>query len=271
MTIKPGRSRILLVLVGALALSLVPVGCGKQLSGTVSEAGSTTVYPVAQDLAKAFMTKHPDVTISTAQGGSGAGISQCNSGTVDIGAASRELTADDPPLVKHLLAYDGIAIITKPGNAVTGLTTAQVVSIFSGAITNWQDVGGPNHPIDVYVREETSGTRGAFQTLVMGSDNITSSASVQPSSGQIKVAVGGDAYGIGFESMAYLDNTIKALDIDGIPATQANTKNNTYPIIRPLYLLTKEQPTGLVKDFIDFCQSTEGQQIVTNDGYIAMK
>ncbi len=93
---------------------------------------------------------------------------------------------------------------------------------------------------------------------------------MQTSSGAIKQAVGGDPNAIGFESLAYVDSSIKALDIDGVAATQANAKNETYPIIRPLYFLTKEQPTGLVKDFIDFCQSTEGQQIVADNGYIAM-
>lgn len=270
MTIRPSRRWIMLVMVGVLALSLVLIGCGTKLSGTVTEAGSTTVYPLAQAFAEAFQAKHPDVTVSTAQGGSGAGISQCASGAVDIGAASRELTSTDPPLVTHLLARDGIAVITKPSNPVTGLTKAQVKDIFKGSITNWKDVGGPDHAIDVYVREETSGTRGAFQELVMGSDTIVSTAIVENGSGPIKVAVGGDAYGIGFESMAYLDSTIKALDIDGVAATQANAKSGTYPIIRPLYFLTKEEPTGLVKDFIDFCLSTEGQQIVADNGYIAV-
>ncbi len=268
MAIRPSRSWIMLVLVGVLALSLVLVGCGKDLSGTITEAGSTTVYPLAQAFAEAFQEKHPDVTVETAQGGSGAGISQCASGAVDIGAASRELKSTDPQLVTHLLAWDGIAIITKPSNPVTGLTKDQVREIFNGTITNWRDVGGPDHAMNVYVREETSGTRGAFQELVMGSDTIVSTAIVQNGSGPIKVAVGGDAYGIGFESMAYLDSTIKALDIDGLAATQANAKSGAYPIIRPLYFLTKEEPTGLAKDFIDFCLSAEGQQIVADNGYV---
>jgi phosphate transport system substrate-binding protein len=270
MSARRFKGWILLAAMGLLAASLVAAGCGKSLSGTVTEAGSTTVYPLAQALGDAFHEKHPDVTIETAQGGSGAGISQCASGAVDIGAASRELKPTDPQLVTHQLAWDGIAIITKPSNPVTGLTKDQVREIFNGTITNWNDVGGSDHAINVYVREETSGTRGAFQELVMGTDTIVSTAIVQNGSGPIKVAVSGDAYGIGFESMAYLDSTIKALDIDGIAATQANAKSGTYPIIRPLYFLTKEEPIGLVKDFIDFCLSAEGQQIVADNGYITV-
>lgn len=268
MTIKPSRSWILLVLAGVLAFSLVLVGCGKPLLGSISEGGSTTVQPLAQALADNFTRKHPDVKITIEGGGSAAGITGANTGTIDIGAASRELTSADPPLIKFLLAKDGIGIITSPGNPITSLTMAQVVSIFSGATTNWQDVGGANHAIDVFVRESGSGTRAAFQTLVMGSENITSSALETTSSGAIKQDVAGDPNAIGFESLAYLDSSIKALAIGGVAATQANAKNGTYPIVRPLYFLTKEQPTGLVKDFIDFCQSTEGQQIVAANGYI---
>jgi phosphate transport system substrate-binding protein len=271
MSIRPSRSWIMLVLVGVLALSLVLIGCGKELSGSVSVGGSTTVQPLAQALADAFQTKHPDVGITVAGGGTAAGIKGANEGTFDIGAASRDLKSGEPALITHLLAKDGIGIITSPGNSVTGLTKAQVVGIFKGAITNWQDVGGPNHTINVFVRESGSGTRTAFQELVMGGEDITSSALQQTSSGAIKQAVHGDSYAIGFESLAYVDSSIKALDIDGVPATQANAKDGTYSIVRPLYFLTKEQPTGLVKDFIDFCQSAEGQQIVADNGYIAVK
>jgi len=264
------KGLILIVIVGLLAGSLVAASCGGKLSGTITESGSTTVQPLAQALGEEFHKKHSDVQVSVAGGGSGAGITQVNDGIVDIGAASRELTSSDPPLVKHILARDGIAIITKPSNPVTGLTEAQVVDIFSGAITNWNAVGGPDHGITVYVREETSGTRGAFQELVMGSAKITSKAIIQISSVAIRQAIAGDSYGIGFESMAYVNETIKALDINGIAATQANVKNETYPIVRPLYFLTKTQPTGVVKDFIDFCQGSEGQKIVADNGYIAI-
>ena len=270
MTIRPSKSWVILVVVAVLALSLVLIGCGTKLSGTVSEGGSTTVQPLAQALADAFQKKHPDVAITIAGGGTAAGIKGANEGTFDIGAASRDLKAGEPALITHQLAKDGIGIITSHGNPVTGLTKAQVVGIFKGAITNWQDVGGPNHSIDVFVRESGSGTRTAFQDLVMGGENITNSALEQTSSGAIKQAVAGDSYAIGFESLAYLDNSINALAIDGVAATQANAKDGTYPIVRPLYFLTKDQPTGLVKDFIDFCQSTEGQKVVADNGYIAV-
>ncbi len=261
------RQGILAVAV-LLAMSLVLVGCGKQLSGTVSVGGSTTVQPLAQALADAFQVKHPDIGITVAGGGTAAGIKGANEGTFDIGAASRELKSGEPALVTHLLAKDGIGIIANKNNPVTALTKAQVVDIFKGTITRWQDVGGTNHTITVFVRESGSGTRTAFQDLVMGSENITNSALQQTSSGAIKQAVAGDPNAIGFESLAYVDSSIKVLAINGVPATQANAKDGTYPIVRPLYFLTKEQPTGLVKDFIDFCLSSAGQEIVAENGYI---
>jgi phosphate transport system substrate-binding protein len=245
-------------------------GCGNKLSGTIAEGGSTTVQPLAQALADAFQLKHPDVGIAINGGGTAAGITGANDGTFDIGAASRDLKSGEPALITHLLAKDGIGIITSKNNTVTGLTKAQVISIFKGAITNWQEVGGANHRIDVFVRESGSGTRTAFQDLVMGSENITISALEQTSSGAIKQAVAGDSNAIGFESLAYVDSSIKALAIDGVAATQANAKDGTYRVVRPLYFLTKDQPMGLVKDFIDFCQSTEGQKVVADNGYIAV-
>jgi len=274
MTVKASMKWVLLVLAGILALSMVAVGCGQQLSGTVTVAGSTTVQPLAELLADEFMSENPDVQVTVGGGGTSVGITSVNNGTVDIGAASRELKSDEPQLVKHLLAKDGIAIVVKPGNPVSGLTKAQVRDIFGGVIKNWKDVGGPDHAINVVVRESGSGTRTAFEEMVMAKPDpavaIASTALEQNSNGGVKQVVGGDSYAIGFISFGYIDNTVKALSIDGVEATVENAKNETYPIVRPLYFLTKEEPTGLVKEFIDFCLSDEGQAIVADEGYVTI-
>lgn len=274
MTVKASMKWVLLVLAGILALSMVAVGCGQQLSGTVTVAGSTTVQPLAELLADEFMSENPDVQVTVGGGGTSVGITSVNNGTVDIGAASRELKSDEPQLVKHLLAKDGIAIVVKPGNPVSGLTKAQVRDIFGGVIKNWKDVGGPDHAINVVVRESGSGTRTAFEEMVMAKPDpavaIASTALEQNSNGGVKQVVGGDSYAIGFISFGYIDNTVKALSIDGVEATVENAKNETYPIVRPLYFLTKEEPTGLVKELIDFCLSDEGQAIVADEGYVTI-
>ncbi|MDM7998578.1 MAG: phosphate ABC transporter substrate-binding protein [Dehalococcoidia bacterium] len=271
---KLGKRWPLAILVVLAVLGTMLAGCGQAPAGTVSIAGSTTVQPLAETLADAFMDKYPDVRIDVGGGGSSVGVTSVKNGTVDIGTSSREIKEEELPIVKHLVARDGIAIIVRPGNPVNGLTRAQVRDIFSGVITNWKEVGGPDHDIYVVVRESGSGTRAAFEEMVMAKPepavSIVSTALQQSSNGGVKQAVGGDSYAIGFISFGYVDDTVKALDIDGIEATAENAKNGTYPIVRPLYFLTKEEPTGLVKDFIDFCLSDEGQAIVADEGYVTV-
>jgi phosphate transport system substrate-binding protein len=244
------------------------------LSGTITEAGSTTVQPLAEKMAAAFRLQNPDVEIVIQGGGTAVGITSANDGTVDIGAASRELKESDPALVKYILARDGIGIIASPQNtAITGLTTAQIKDIFSGAITDWSEVGSNAGSIHVVAREEGSGTRTAFEELVMGKDGpaIVKTAILQSSNGALKQVVAGDKLAIGFVSLGYVDDTVKALAVNDVAATQDNAKNGTYPIIRPLYFVTKEPATGLVKAFIDFCQSAAGQQIAVAEGYVPGK
>lgn len=254
---------------GLIVATLLLTGCSSK-TGTITESGSTTVQPLAEKLAGDFTAKNPDVKIVIQGGGTAVGIKAANDGTVDIGAASRDLKPDEPNLVKHLLARDGIAIVVAPSNPVTNLTKDQVIAIFSGNITNWSQVGGANKAVDVVAREEGSGTRTAFQDLVMGKVLIKTDAILQNSNGSVKTAVSNDPQAIGFISMGYVDSSVKALAINGVAATEENAKNGTYPIVRPLYFLTKTQPTGIVKDFIDFCTGPDGQKVVAEEGYITV-
>jgi phosphate transport system substrate-binding protein len=236
------------------------------LSGEITEAGSTTVQPLTESLAAAFMAKYPDITVVIQGGGSSTGVKSAAEGTVDIGAASRELKPNEVGTVmEHVLARDGIAIITHPSQTVSNLTKEQVMQIFTGEITNWSEVGGADETINVVAREEGSGTRAAFEEMVMGEEVITEMAILQPSNGAVRTTVAGDPNAIGFLSFGYLDSSTKALSIDGVPATVDNAKNGTYPIVRPLLLLTKGEPEGIVKEFIDFCLGSEGQAIVAED------
>jgi phosphate transport system substrate-binding protein len=279
----------LVLLIGVLALSALLAGCGStatttkpatppgsELSGSITESGSTTVQPLAEKLSNAFMSANPDVKIVIQGGGTAVGIKSTNDGTVDLGAASRELTKDDPSLQTFLLARDGIAIIVHPSNTLNDLTLAQVRDIFSGKITNWKDLGGPDKHIDVVAREEGSGTRTAFQEMVMGKDasgnamNIVKNATLQSSSGAIMQTVKGDAQSISFDSFGYVDSSIKALSIGGIAATSDNAKNGQYPIVRPLYFLTKNAPAGLVKSFLDYCGGSDAQKLIISEGYISV-
>lgn len=244
---------------------------------SVSLAGSTTVQPVAEKLAEAFKAANPSVQIDVQGGGSSVGVKSAGQGTVDIGMASREVKDSEideyPNLVIHTIARDGIAIAVHPGVEVDGLTVDQVRDIFSGAVANWSEAGGADKAIVVVSREEGSGTRGAFEELVMGKDGpvIVDTAILQPSNGAVKTTVSTTEDAIGFLSFGYLDGSVKALAIDGVEATVDNAKSGAYPVVRPLNMLTDGEPEGVVEAFLDFVMSAEGQAVVEEEGYLSVK
>jgi phosphate transport system substrate-binding protein len=267
MNIKQLAKRSTLMIAMVLAVAVALTGCSGDGVTTITEAGSTTVQPLAQSLADAFMADNPDVEITVQGGGSSVGVQSVADGTVDIGAASRALKPSEEGLglVVHHLASDGIAIATHPDQTVGELTTEQVRQIFAGDITNWSEVGGADAVIAVIAREEGSGTRAAFEEMVMEDEVITGTAILLPSNGAVRTAVAEDPDSIGFLSFGYLDDSTKALDIDGVAATVENAISGDYPVVRPLNFVTKGEPTGVVKAFIDFCLDTEGQSIVAED------
>ncbi|MCL2474952.1 MAG: phosphate ABC transporter substrate-binding protein [Chloroflexi bacterium] len=273
------RTKVLISLlaVGILTGSLFLGACDDKNNGepqqrfNVSLAGSTTVQPLAEELALVFEGKNKNYNIIVGAGGSSVGISYATNGTCDIGMVSREVKQSelDGGLYAYIIAYDGIAIIVHKDLNINNLTRQQIQDIFSGAITNWQAVGGPNQTITVVCREESSGTHEAFVTLAMDGKSVTNSAILQNANGSLKMSVASTTGAIGYLSMGYLDNTVKAVNVDGVAPTIANVKNNTYTLQRPLCLVTKGQATGAAKTFIDFILSAEGQAIVAKD-YIAV-
>ncbi len=245
------------------------------LSGTISVAGSTTVQPLAEELAEAFIAANPNLKIDVQGGGSSVGVKSAGQGTVDIGTASREIKdsekAEFPDLKIYTIALDGIAIVVHPQVAVNNLTVEQVRDIFAGKVVNWKEVGGPDKVIVVVSREEGSGTRGAFEELVMGKDNpIVDTAILQSSNGAVRTTVSTTPDSIAYLSFGYLDNSVKALKIGGVEATMANVLNRSYPISRPLNMLTKGEPQGAVKAWLDWILSPDGQAIVAKH-YIPVK
>lgn len=243
-----------------------------KIQGTIQIAGSTSVQPLSEELAKSFMAKYPKVKVNIAGGGSGAGITAAQKGTTDIGASSRELTEAEKPTVKEqIIALDGIAIIVNNNNTVSDLTKEQIKKIFSGEIKKWSEVGGTSDPIRVVGREEGSGTRGAFEELVLGKGvKMTSSAIIQNSTGAVRTAVGTDSSAIGYISLGSLDNSVKGLKVGGVTATVVNVKNNSYPIWRPFLYMTQFEPVGTVKVFIDWVKGPSGQAIVSSHKYITI-
>lgn len=245
-------------------------------NSTVTVSGSTTVQPLAEKLAEAFMTENSGVRIDVQGGGSSVGVKAAGEGTSDVGMASREIKeselAEFPNLNIIVIARDGIAIVAHPDVNVSDLTVEQVRDIFSGKVTNWKDLGGDDQNILVVSREEGSGTRGAFEEMVMGEDAlIAGTAILQPSNGSIRTTVSTTPYSIGYLSFGYMDETVKAISIGGVAPTEPNAADGSYPIVRPLNMLTNGEPAGVVKSFLDFILSEAGQKLVVEDGYIPVK
>ena len=248
------------------------------LSGQLQLAGSTTVQPLAEQLAEAFMDINPDVVVEIQGGGSSVGVTSAGEGTVDIGNASRAIKDSEmetfPNLNVYTIAYDGIAIVTNPELDIPTLSEDQVRAIFSGEIVNFSEVGGPDAEIVVVSREEGSGTRTAFEELVMEYTDengekvlapITENALLQQSNGQVSTVVSTTPNTIGFLSFGYLSDAVKGVAIDGVEPNVDNVKNGSYSIYRPLNMLTNGEADGLAKAFIDFILSDAGQAIVAED------
>jgi phosphate transport system substrate-binding protein len=288
------KNKLFLALVGLLVLALlVGCSCGQEATPTeeaakptekveptedtssggdsLSLAGSTTVQPLAEALAAAYAA---DVNIEVSGGGSSTGVKSAGEGTADIGMASRKVKDSEmdefPDIVVHTIAKDGIAIVVHPDVGVDGLTLDQAQAVFAGEITNWSELGGADAPITVISREEGSGTRGAFEEMVMGKEGppIAEAALLFPSNGAVRTAVSTTPDSIAYLSFGYLDDSVKALAVDGVEATVANAIGGTFPIVRPLNMITKGEATGAAKGFLDFIMSDEGQAIVVDEGYL---
>jgi phosphate transport system substrate-binding protein len=243
------------------------------LSGQIQIAGSTTVQPLSEVLAEAFMADNPGVTIEVQGGGSSVGITSAGEGTVAIGNASRNVKESEfeefPELQVYTIAYDGIAVVTNPDLELPSLSLSQVKAIFAGEITNYSEVGGADAEIIVVSREEGSGTRAAFEELVMESGEeageISEDALLQQSNGQIRTTVSTTPNAIGYISFGFLDESVNIVSIDGFEPSVANVKNGSYPVFRPLNMLTNGDPNPLAKAFLDFILSAEGQAIVAEE------
>jgi len=263
-----------------------PAATGEVASGKISVVGSTSVGPLMEKVAAKFNETNPDIAVDIQQVGSAAGIQAAIDGSADIGMASREVTQDE--LAKGIdpvaMALDGIAVIVNKDNGIPGLTMDQIQKIYTGEITNWKDVGGQDAPITVIVREEGSGTRGAFEELLKLEKEITKAdgtkgkestvlekALVQQGNGAVKAGVAGNPNAIGYLSLGMVDDTINALKVDNVDPTVANITDKTYKISRPFNIITKGEPGGLVKTFMDFIFSADGQAEVEADGYIKVK
>ncbi len=244
--------------------------CSKPESAGMIIAGSTSVQPYAEVLAEEYMIDNPDSPIDIQGGGSSAGITAAQTESAQIGMSSRSLHEDELDLWQVEIAMDGLVLIVNPNNPIEGLRLDQIRDIYSGKITKWSQVGGEDSEIHLIAREEGSGTRDAFIELVMDEVEITPKAIVQDSNGSVMQLVSGDSNAIGFISLGLLNDQIKALALDGVEAKGENIINGTYTLARPFLFVSKGEPTGRAKSFIDFTLSSEGQKILSDEGLISI-
>lgn len=259
----------------ALACSLVLAGCGDSGSSkSLTVAGSTTVLPIAEMAAEGY-EEQTGTKVLVSGLGSSAGIEAVTNGTADIATSSRNLTEEESSheLVATVIAHDGIAVIVNPDNRVDNLTTDQLRDIYAGKITNWSEVGGEDLPIQVVNRDEASGTREAFRTLVMDGTEFDRSAAVLPGTGQVRDVVSRTPGAIGYISIGFVDSdyattTVKSLTIDGVEANEDNVESGAYPISRDLYFFTNGDPQGEAYGYISYVLSDDMDQVIRDAGYI---
>ena len=242
------------------------------LSGKITLAGSTSMEKLANAMAEAFMEKYPNVTVAPEFTGSGAGLESLAKGTVDIGDASRALSDDEKAggAVENIVAIDGIAVITDPENAVSDITSEQLAQIYTGEVTNWSDLGGADEQIVVIGREAGSGTRDAFEELNDVKDACKYAQELD-STGAVLAKVAATPGAIGYVSLDVVDDTVKALQLNSVDATEDNILAGTYVLQRPFVMATMgeiSEQNDLVKAFFDFIHSEEGQQVITSVGLI---
>ena len=239
---------------------------------SISISGSTTVQPIAVAAAEDWMNAHSKDIITVSAGGSSVGIKDVAAGTSDIGMASRELKQsekdENPDLVQHIVAKDGIGIIVHKNNPITGLTLEQVKKMYLGEITNWNEIGGPDKEIVIVGRDSASGTRATFDELVLDDQDPSENMQQKQSNGQVHETIKTNENAIGYVGLGYVDVEVKGVPIDGVEPTVTNVQLGNYPISRNLNMFTKGAATGLAKDFIDYLLSTEGQQIVSDEGFV---
>ena len=242
-------------------------------------SGSTTVLPIAQKAAEVYMQKNPSADISVRGGGSGVGIASIIEGTCDIADSSRPIKDSEldksvtlgKDIKAHVIAMDGIAIVVNQANTITALTKKQLKDIYTGKVSDWADVGGAPGKIVVISRDSSSGTFEAFGEMALNKEKVRADALMQASNQAVASTVSRTPEAIGYVGLGFMNEGVKALELNGVMPSKETVLTNKYVLGRPLFMYTNGAPQGLVKDFIDFVKGEEGQKLVDETGYVAIK
>ncbi len=295
---RPGRRLLVACLLCTMALAATTCGVGgapapgstPAAARTIENTGSDTLVNLALAWAEAYMRLHPEVRISVTGGGSGTGIAALINGTVDIANASREMKPEEIAAaqangitpVEHTVARDAIAVVVNPANPVPELTLQQISDIYTRRIRNWREVGGQDRPIVLLSRESNSGTYVYFlenvirlgqskSTLLFSPDTL-----LMPSSEGISAEVRQNPNAIGYDGLGYVTSDQKVLavaqdrDSPYVLPSAGTVNDGSYPISRPLYMYTAGEPTGHIRDYLDWIVGA-GQTLVTELGFVPLK
>ncbi len=272
------------LMVLSLVISLLIPNVANAQKVVCKVKGSDTCLPLSQKFAEVYNKKNPGSGISVLGGGSGVGIAALISNTTDIAQSSRKMKMDEKMKIQEagkivrekIFAYDALAVIVNPSNPVSQLTREQLESIFTGKVTNWKQVGGPDLKIIVYSRETSSGTYEFFKEHVMKKKNFAASALMMAATGAVVQSVSQTKGAIGYVGLAYIEKDVKALKVSYdsgksfVMPNVNNAKNKSYPITRPLYYYYVSGVEGKIKPLVDFILSPEGQNIVLAEGYVPL-
>lgn len=252
--------------------SSVTVQDNTTFTGFITMAGSTSMEKLANALAESFMLKYPDVTVTVEFTGSSAGIESVLAGSADIGNSSRALTEEEKSsgAVENIVAIDGIAVITDSSNTAAALSTEQLTGIYKGEIRNWSEAGGDDMPIVVVGREAGSGTRETFEEL-LGIKDMCAYANELNSVGAVMARIASTPGAIGYVSLDVLDDTVRAISIDGAEPTEENIKAGSYLLSRPFIMVTNGKigiQSEAVQEMFIYLRSEEGQGLIRAVGLI---
>ena len=244
-----------------------------QLTGTVNTDGSTSMESVVKALGEAFMEMNPEVTVNYSGTGSGTGIQSAIDGTCDLGLSSRALKDEEKTngAVENIVALDGVAVVINPANGVEDLSVEQIAQIFTGEITNWSELGGTDGEIAVFGREAGSGTRGAFEEIV-GVDNCKYTNEYS-STGDVIGNVASNPNAIGYAPLSGVDDTVKAVMVNGVAPSEDTVKDGTYEIQRPFVMVTKDgaELSEAAQAFLEFAMSEDAADIIAAAGAVSPK